>query len=137
MSVGVHLQFTGQCREAFEFYQAILGGSLEVISYGSTPAGEQVPEDWQDKVVHATLKIDELELAGADIQPEQYQKPTGFQLLIQAEDEERSKQLFDALGEGGSITIPLQQTFWSPCYGMLIDKFGIPWEVNCNSSDQV
>jgi len=131
MAIGVHLHFSGQCQEAFEFYKHVLGGSIEFFTYRDTPASQHVPADWQDKVVHATLLVNDMVVVGADILPDQFEKPKGFQLLLQLEVEQEAKRLFEALAEGGEITMPIQQTFWSPCYGMLNDQFGIPWEVNC------
>lgn len=131
MRIGVHLHFTGQCQEAFEFYKNLLGGSMEVFTYRESPASQHIPADWQDKVVHASLATNNLEIAGADILPEQYETPKGFQLLLQMEDEQVTKGIFESLAEGGEITMPIQKTFWSPCYGMLTDRFGIPWEINC------
>jgi PhnB protein len=133
MSIGVHLHFSGQCQEAFEFYQALLGGALDFFTYGSSPAAEHVPDDWHKKVIHATLNVNKMELAGADILREQFEQPKGFQLLLQFNDASEAKKVFEDLAEGGNITMPIQQTFWSPCYGMLTDKIGIPWEINCTS----
>ena len=73
MKIGVHLHFMGQCQEAFEFYQSLFGGSLEIFTYADSPASQQVPSEWQGKVVHASLMLNDLELARADILPEQYQ----------------------------------------------------------------
>ncbi len=131
MSIGIHLQFTGQCREAFEFYQSLLGGSLEVLTYTESPASQDVPTEWQDKVIHATLVVNNMVLAGVDLYSDQYEPPGGFQLILQLDDEEESNRLFEALAEGGEVLMPVQKTFWSPCYGMLKDRFGMPWEVNC------
>jgi PhnB protein len=131
MRLDLHLSFSGECQKALEFYRKVFGGDLSLLSYSDSPAAEQVPTEWRTKIVHGTLKIDDAEIAGADIVPEQYERPKGFQVLVQVDDVGVARRLFDDLSEGGTITMALQETFWSPCYGILVDRFGVPWEVNC------
>ena len=131
MKINSHLTFNGNCREAFEFYESLLGGSLTMTSFGESPAANHVPEDWKNRIVHATLSLDESEIAGADVPPAEYKKPEGFYLLIEPEDPKKAEFLFSALSADGQIKIPLQEMFWSVCYGSLIDKFGTPWEISC------
>jgi PhnB protein len=134
MRIETHLCFSGQCRQAFEFYAELLGGSYELLRYGDSPAAEHVPADWHDKVVHGSLKVNDIEIAGADVLPEQYEQPRGFHLILQLEDEQEASRLFKGLASGGTISIPLGKTFWSACYGIVVDQFGISWEINCNDS---
>jgi PhnB protein len=101
-----------------------------MLAYGDTPMKKDVPVDWAEKIVHATLSFDGCELAGSDVQPEHYRRPQGFSVLVDVEGVERARRVFAALAEGGSVEMPIQQTFWSPAFGVLIDKFGIPWEIN-------
>lgn len=131
MKLVPHLIFDGNCREAFEFYDHVLGGSLSVTTFGESPAANHVPREWSDRIVHATLTLDEWELAGADVAPDEYGKADGFYLLIEPDDPKEAERIFLALSENGKIQIPLQEMFWSVAYGSLIDKFGIPWEVSC------
>ena len=131
MKVEPHLQFKGNCREAFSYYVDTLGAEiLNILSYGESPASQQVSHEMQDWVVHATLRLGNLQIAGADI-PDYNESPSGFQLLIQLETPDRAKEIFNSLADGGRVVMPLQETFWSPCYGMVSDRFGVPWEVNC------
>lgn len=134
MRIDFHINFSGQCKEAFEFYQAILGGETSFLTYGDSPAKDYTPSGWRTKIVHGSFKLDGLEIAGADVLPEHYYKPSGFQLLLQLTSEVESQRIFIALSESGSITMPLQKTFWSPCYGIVVDRFAIPWEVNCTDA---
>ncbi|MFP6616712.1 MAG: VOC family protein, partial [Candidatus Hydrogenedentota bacterium] len=78
-----------------------------------------------------SLSVEGMTLAGADILPEQYVPPKGFFVLLEVEDPSEAERLFMKLSEGGSVEMPVQQTFWSIRFGMLIDRFGIPWEINC------
>ena len=132
MRVNIHLSFCGQCREAFEFYENLLGGSIGLmLAYGDSPAADSVPAELRGNIVHANLVINEMEIAGADVPPDRYERPSGFNLLLEMDDQSEAKRVFKTLAEGGSILIPIGKTFWSSCYGMLVDRFGTPWEINC------
>ncbi|MCG8416225.1 MAG: VOC family protein [Pseudomonadales bacterium] len=131
MKLVPHITFDGNCKEAFEFYNHTLGGSLSMTTFGESPAANHAPEGWSDKIVHATLTLGEWELAGADVPPDEYRKAEGFCLLIEPDDPKEAERLFVALSENGEVQIPLQEMFWSVAYGSLIDKYGIPWEISC------
>lgn len=132
MRIDFHINFSGQCQEAFEFYQSLLGGDIELLTYGGSPTQNTVPEDWQAKIIHGSFRLDNLHIAGADVLPESYLSPQGFQLLLQLDTSAESRRIFDALSQGGVISMPLQKTFWSHAYGIVTDKFGISWEINSN-----
>ena len=132
MRLNPHLSFNGQCEEAFKFYQQCLGGTIQVMmTHGDSPMADQVPSEWRGKILHATLIVGEMSLMGADVPPDQYRRPTGFSITIQLNDEVVAKRIFRSLSEGGTETMPLQQTFWAKRFGMVVDRFGIPWMVNC------
>ena len=133
MRIDFHINFSGQCQEAFEFYQSILGGEVELLTYGNSPAKEDVPADWAEKIVHGSFAFNNLQITGADLLPENYQKLQGFQLLLQLNNSSEAQRIFDALAAGGIVTMPLQKTFWTDAYGIVTDRFGIPWEVNSNA----
>jgi len=131
----IHLSFDGRCQEAFEFYKNQLDASITLmLSYGDSPSSKDTPEEWHNKIIHANLAIDNTEISGTDVQPYQYQKPQGFSILLEINSQAEAWRVFEAFSEGGSIGFPLQKTFWSEAYGMLIDRYGIPWEINCASS---
>ena len=131
MNVGIHLQFSGQCREAFEFYRDLLGGTeFTMTTFRETPAGADAPDDFADKIVHATLTLPFGTLAGADLPGDRFRPPAGFALLLSVEEPEEAERLFARLAEGGKVEMPLQQTFWSLRFGVVTDRFGTPWEVN-------
>jgi PhnB protein len=134
MALTAHLSFCGQCREAFNFYAQSFDGELMMLTYGDTPMAEDVPAEWRYKIVHATLSFDGCELAGSDVQLDYYQRPQGFSVLVDIEGVEKARRVFTTLKEGGNVEMPMQETFWSPAFGVLTDRFGIPWEINGKSS---
>lgn len=132
MNVSFHLHFNGQCQEAFKYYEEVLGGKIgTMLSFGDSPHAENVPSEWLEKIVHANINVAGVELAGDDLQSEEYEQPKGFYILLGIETEERTKSIFDSLSKNGSILFPLQKTFWSPCYGIVVDQYGTPWKLNC------
>jgi PhnB protein len=130
MQLSVHVSFPGTCEEAFRFYERTLGASsLHVLRYGDSPAAADVPEDFRSKVIHATLVIGRFQLAGADVVRDQYQRPQGFSVLFGAASQADAERIFGALADGGDVKLPLQKTFWSPAFGVVVDRFGTPWEI--------
>jgi PhnB protein len=133
MDVNPYLSFNGQCEAAFKFYENCLGGGgLSFHKYGGSPMAGDVPAEWQDKVMHATLLFGNTALMGADAPPNFFTQPQGFSISLSVDKAEEADKVFAALAEGGKIQMPIQQTFWTTRFGVLIDKFGIPWMVNCN-----
>lgn len=130
MAMTAHLSYSGRCREAFDFYAELFGGEVTMLAYGDTPMAKDVPPEWSEKIVHATLLFDGCELAGSDVQADYYRRPQGFSVLVDVEGVEKARRTFAALAEGGSVGMPIQKTFWSPAFGVLTDRFGIPWEIN-------
>ncbi|MBL8581709.1 MAG: VOC family protein [Rhizobiaceae bacterium] len=131
-----YLSFDGNCREAFAFYQRVLGGEIKaMISHGETPIADQVPPDWKDRIINAYLVAEGAELMGADSPPGSA-APTGFSLSIMLDDEARARRVFSALAEGGTIIMPLEPTFWAAMFGMVTDRYGTPWMINCGMVDQ-
>ena len=128
MRVEPHLTFRGDCEEAFRCYERLFGGQLLLLSYGSSPAASTVSEAWRSKIVHATLALpDGARLLGADV--EQFERMQGFYVLVAVREADEARRVFDALADGGSVRMPLEQTFWSPAFGAVIDRFGTPWEI--------
>lgn len=132
MKLSFHLGFNGQCQEAFEYYAQHLGGTIgTVLQFKDSAAVACVPASWQNKIVHASMVIEGIELAGSDLLPEQYQKPSGFYLALGIDTEVRVKSIFAKMAEDGDVILPPQKTFWSPCYGIVVDRYGVPWKLNC------
>jgi PhnB protein len=132
MQINPYLSFSGQCEAAFTLYERCLGARLgPIFRYAGTPQADQVPPDWGDKVMHGSVTIGEQVLMGGDVAPERYEAPKGITLSIQIKDTAEAERLFRDLGEGGTVIVPLEKTFWAARFGMLVDRFGIPWLINC------
>ena len=136
MQLNPYLSFNGECEAAFKFYEQCLGGQLGAIfRYAGTPLADQVPADWQDKVVHGSLTVGAQVMMGGDVAPERYEEPRGFSLSLQIKSTTDAERIFLELAKGGRIVVPLQKTFWSARFGMLVDRFAIPWLINGGKSD--
>src|SRR5258706_16313284 len=134
MHLSTHLTFTGQCEAAFKLYERILGGKISgMLTYGDSPMAEQVSAEWRGKIVHATLVVGDTTLSGADVLPEHYEPPKGFYVLLNTKDVAETQRIFSALSENGVVRMAAQKTFWSPCFGVVVDQFGTPWELSCES----
>jgi PhnB protein len=130
-----YIFFGGNCREAFEFYQKALGGKIVAMStHGETPAADHVSPDWRDKIIHARLVAGDNVLMGSDAPPDRYARAQGFNVNVSVDDSGEADRVFRALAEGGTVVMPLGETFWAVRFGMLTDKFGIGWMVNCEKS---
>jgi PhnB protein len=134
MGLSFHIDFNGQCQQAFEFYAANLQGQIgTMLKVQDSPMSQSASGDWQHKIVHANISIHGVELAGADVTPEHYQKPKGFYLLLGLSSQNAVKSAFSHLSVDGEIILSPQKTFWSPCYAIVIDRFGVPWKINCGT----
>ncbi|MBI3556104.1 MAG: VOC family protein [Deltaproteobacteria bacterium] len=135
MKLNPHLSFNGQCEEAFQFYQRCLGGKIvAMLPYGDTPMAEQVPPDWRKKIIHATLDLSEVRLTGADVSDDQgYQRPQGFSVLLSPATAAEADRVFASLSENGTVQMAIQETFWAQRFGMVVDRFGVPWMVSCGN----
>jgi PhnB protein len=132
MQITAYLSFKGQCEEAFRLYERCLGGNLGTIfRYGGSPMADQVPGDWADKVMHTTLTIGNQVLNGGDVAPDQYEAPKGFSLSLNVAREADAERIFQELAKDGRVVVPMAKTFWAQRFGQVVDRFGIPWMINC------
>lgn len=133
MQMNPYLLFTGQCEEAFRFYEKLLGGKIEfMMTHGDTPAENQVPHEWRDKIMHARMSTPGGVLMGSDAPPGRQAKPQGFSVSVSVDDPAEADRIFNALADGATaISMPIQETFWARRFGMVTDRYGIPWMVNC------
>jgi PhnB protein len=128
----IQLAFDGQCEAAFRFYEQHLNGTIAfMLTWGNSPMRADAAPGWEAKIFHATLKIGNAVITGADVAPGMYAQPRGFEILLQMDDPGAAERVFQALGEKGTIVTPLQETFWANRFGMVVDQFGIPWSINC------
>lgn len=128
-----YLFFNGRCQEALDFYRTALGAEVDFLMHykdsPQPPPPGQVPPGYENKVMHATFHVGTHTLMASD-GCEEGAKFEGFSLSLAFATEAEAKQAFTALAEGGKVTLPLTKTFWSPCFGMLTDRFGIGWMVS-------
>jgi PhnB protein len=126
----IYLSFDGTCEAAFRFYEQRLDATnVSMFPYAGSPMN--VPPEWQKKIMHGSITLGGVTVAGADPPPGSYQQPQGFRVFLESEDPAETERLFNALAENGRIEMPLQQTFWSLRFGVLTDQFGIPWTISC------
>jgi PhnB protein len=133
MQINAYLNFPGTCEEAFAFYQKVLGGKIEgLFRHAGTTMESHVPPEWLQKIMHIRLVIGANEIMGSDAPPPAGEAPAKrFCMSIGLNDPEEAKRIFAALLEGGSIQMPIAPTFWAAQFGMGVDKYGIPWMINC------
>jgi PhnB protein len=135
MQINPYLSFKGDCEDAFRFYGKCLGGETGAIfRYGGSPTEHLVSADWSNKVMHGSVTIANQVLMGADVEPDRYEAPTGFSLSVQIASVADAERIFRELADDGRVVMPLEKTFWAARFGMVVDRFGIPWSINCGES---
>lgn len=132
MQAQPYLFFDGTCAEAMRFYERALGGKLEMLmTVGESPDCEQMPPGSADRILHACLIVDDGMLMASDSMIGQpYEKMKGFSVTLSYPTVADAKRVFDALADGGKVTMPLDKTFWAEAFGMVEDRFGTPWMIN-------
>jgi len=140
--VNAYMTFNGNCEEAFNFYKSVFGGEFKLISrFKDMPSmeGMTLPESAGEKIMHVSLPISkETILMGSDANPMFGDVPIGknISMSVGADSKEEAGQIFQALAEGGQITMPIADTFWNAYFGMLVDIYGIIWMVNFDNPPQ-
>jgi PhnB protein len=134
MQVQPYLFFDGRCEEAVEFYRNALGAEVTMLmrykdSPDPLPPG-RVPLGSEDKVMHVSLRIGEATVMASDGSCSGQPSFQGFSLSLTVPDPAEADRLFAALVDGGQVQMPLTETFWSPRFGMVADRFGVGWMVN-------
>jgi PhnB protein len=130
MRVETYLFFEGRCEEALEFYRRALGAEVTALMrYRESPDPGTIPPGFEDKVMHANFRIGDTTIMASD---DCQGHPTfqGFALTLALTDKAEAQRLFNALSEGGEVKMPLSETFWSPQFGMVADRFGVLWMIN-------
>ncbi|HTO40359.1 MAG TPA: VOC family protein [Rhizomicrobium sp.] len=130
MSLSFHIDFNGQCEEAFSFYAENLGGKIGTMLRVRDSPVPASSEAHGLMIVHANICMDGVELAGADVDSDRYESPKGFYVLLGVDSEDKVRSHFNALKVAGSVVLAPQRTFWSPCYAIVVDRFGVPWKLN-------
>ena len=131
MQVETYLFFDGRCEEALNFYRDTVGAKVAVLMrFKDSPDPEVCPPGAEEKIMHSTVMIGGTSVMASDGRCQGESDFKGFSLSIAVDDEGEAKRLFDALADGGTVDMPLAKTFWSPCFGMLTDQFGVSWMVS-------
>jgi PhnB protein len=132
MKASTVLSFKGDCEAAFKFYEEHLGGQPgPIFRYAGSPMADSVPEEWGDKIMHGSIVVGDLLLMGSDVLMKQYEEPKGFSLSLQISDTAEAERIYNALVPDGTVLMPLEKTFWAARFGSVVDRFGIPWLINC------
>ena len=127
-----YLNFDGNCREAFEFYESVLGGELFVMSNDDMPADDQFGPEWEGRVVHAALTIGDAVLMASDTPPgTPFAGMQAMYVSHRVDDASEAERIFAALADGGEVQMPLTETFFAARFGSLVDRFGTPWMIDC------
>lgn len=132
MAFHPYLFFGGTCADAFTRYQEVFGGELQLLRMGDVPGEAEVPPKQAGLVLHASLTFGEGDLLMGSDDPvnDPFPTPQGMMCCYEAPDADEAQRVFAALAEGGSVNAPIGPTFFSPMFGMCVDRFGTPWMVD-------
>lgn len=134
LKLNPYLTFNGDARAAFEFYAKVLGGKIVMmLTNGETPMRDNMPADTHGRIAHTRLVIGDQVLMASDAMCEQV-NAKGMTVSLVIDTPAEAERIYNELGEGGSVTMPMAETFWAHRFGMITDKFGIPWMVNCEKA---
>jgi PhnB protein len=137
MKLNPYLIFNGDCEAAFKFYERVLKGKIAaMLPFGDTPACDHVPAESRSKIMHAKLTIgDQVIMASDNTPPHPYEGIKGTSVALHFDTVAEGERVFNALSDGAlAVTMPMQETFWAARFGMLTDKFGVPWIINCEKA---
>ena len=137
MHLNPYLTFNGQCEAAFRFYAECLGGQIvAIMTHADAPAEAQISPEWRNKIMHARLAVGDTLLMGSDSPPAHHENIKGCSVALQIETPAEAERVFKALAAQGTVQMPLQETFWAQRFGMLVDRFGVPWFINCEKPQE-
>ena len=133
MQVQPYLFFDGRCEEALDFYKRTLGAKVEMMmrikESPEPPQPGMCPPGSENKIMHAAIRIGDTTVMASDGRCQGKPSFQGFSLSLNAKDEAEARRMFAALGDGGQVRMPLGKTFFSPCFGMIADRFGVSWMI--------
>jgi PhnB protein len=132
MRLNPYLTFDGQCEAAIKFYHQVLGGQIAaMMTYADTPMADQTPPEMAGKIIHARLVVGDQVLMASDAPAGRYEATKGISVALNIDEPAEADRVFHALAAGGTVTMPIEETFWARRFGMLVDRFGTPWMINC------
>lgn len=136
MSFNPYLMFSGDCADAFRFYGTVFGIEPRIMTNAEAPPGEEGMEGLPaDMVMHAAIELNGAFLMGSDDPSGDGGPKTGFAVSYSATDPADAQRIFDGLADGGNVIMPVEATFWSPAFGMLTDRFGVPWMIDTSPAE--
>jgi PhnB protein len=128
MKLHTYLNFGGNCRDAFRFYEQQLGGTVTMMmTHGEQPGPATLPPEWKDKILHARITLGDTELMGADIPPDRFKPMRSAYLSLDLDSTPEAERIYGLLADGGEVFMPIQETFFAFRFAMLRDKFGTLW----------
>ena len=132
-----YLFFDGHCAEAMRFYERAFKGKLEMMqTWGESPGADNVAPDKRDRIMHARLNLGGRALLASDSETDEaFEGIRGFSLSVSFDSVEEAHRVFHELSDGGTVQLPIQETFWAKAFGMLVDRFGTPWMINVNAGE--
>ncbi|MCY1507375.1 3-demethylubiquinone-9 3-methyltransferase [compost metagenome] len=133
MYMNAYLTFDGKCEEAFRLYARVLGGELPLMMrFSDAPEDMGIPEAERQRIMHVRLQVGDQVLMGSDTcQGMPYEGIRGVSVSVNVDSKADAKRIFDGLAEGGKVTMALEKTFWAALFGVLEDRFGVAWMINC------
>jgi len=127
MKLYMYLNYGGNCREAFEFYEQHLGGKITMMmKHGELPTGKPIP-GWEDRVLHARIELGDTLLTGADIPPERFKPMRSAYLTLVVDSNAEAERIYDLLTNPGEIFVPMEENFYAHRFAMFRDRFGTSW----------
>jgi PhnB protein len=128
MKLNTYLNYGGNCKEAFQFYEKHLGGKITMMmTHGEQPNAADVPPDWKNAILHARMTLGGTDLLAADIPPDRFQPMRSAYLSLALDSIEEAERVYKLLSDGGEIFMPMEETFFAFRFAMLRDKFGTSW----------
>lgn len=130
MKLHPYLNYGGNCAQAFRFYEQHLGGKITMMmTHSQQPGATNVPPEWQNAILFARMTIGQTELLGNDVPPDRFQPMRSAYLSLTLNSASEAERIYGLLSDGGQIFMPMQETFFSPRFAMLRDKFGTSWMI--------
>ncbi|HYZ63429.1 MAG TPA: SRPBCC domain-containing protein [Acetobacteraceae bacterium] len=132
MQIAPYITLNGRCEEALRFYEQSLGAKVQMMMHvKDSPMAQQMPPEWQGKVMHASFTLGNSTLMASDGRPNHTEPLSGIWISIGVTEPADAERMFHALADGGNVTMPIQETFWAQRFGMVTDRFAVPWMINC------
>jgi PhnB protein len=140
-TVNAYLNYEGNCEEAFNFYKSVFGGEFTYVGrYSEMPPGDTpLPEEDKNKIMHMSLPIGSTILMGSDSAGAWGGNTivgNNISLSINTDSQAEADRLFNGLSAGGTVTMPMDKTFWGSYFGMFTDKYGINWMISFDENPQ-